>query len=367
MIQETSSVARQVDSAFFWIGGICLLLLVCNTVAMIVFAVKYRRSRARTAAQIASNRLLETVWIVVPTMIVLWMFYVGFRNFRAIRTPPSNAMIVEVTGRQWSWSFHYPTENVDAGEMAVPVNVAVKAELTTPIGDVIHGFYIPDFRIKEDALPGKHTYVWFKAERKGTYNIFCSQFCGAGHSQMRTLLRVLSPEDYKRWIEKLAAMKYKPLVFEGIVDPNFKEFGKSGLNIESKPLFGTFCASCHGVKGDGSGLPGVARNFTQLKGWKRSLKVTDIFRTLMLGVDGTQMRPFPNLTPWEKVALAHYVRAFLKEKPPRDTKADYDRLVQEFQLDKIQGPPRSIPVERAMALLVQEASRPATSSAASRP
>jgi hypothetical protein len=126
---------------------------------------------------------------------------------------------------------------------------------------------------------------------------------------------------------------------------------------------GLTCQECHGPAGDGSGLPGQARNFTKPDGWKRSPKVADIYRTLMEGVPGTQMRPFPNLTPWERVALAHYVRSFLKGQAPQDTRPDYDALVKVYGLDKIQPPKQPLPIDQAMKLLVEDRNPPSTTPA----
>jgi cytochrome c len=151
--------------------------------------------------------------------------------------------------------------------------------------------------------------------------------------------------------------KYRPLEVGAMIDPKNLGFGKDQLNIDGAAIFGASCASCHGSAGDGSGLPGQARNMTVLTGWKRGAKVTDIYRTLSEGIEGTQMRPYPNLTPWERIAVAHYVRSFLKEPRPEDTPEDCQAMIEEYGLDKVQAPKQTIPIERAMELLVMEAGR----------
>ena len=353
MLLATSEITRSVDRAFLLIGGVSILLLAGITIAIIVLVVYFGRDRATTTKQIHGHTVLEITWIVVPVLIVTWMFYVGYEGFALMRSVPDDAMVVEVTGRQWTWSFRYPEEKIDATEMVVPVGVPVKVELTAPEGDVVHSFYIPDFRVKEDAVPGQNTYLWFESDREGSFHIFCAEFCGKDHSKMISTLRVVSQEEYDRWVKDIRSKKYQPLEFEGVENPESEMFAK--LDIDASALYGTFCASCHGAAGDGSGLPGVARNFTSADNWKRSPKVTDIYRTLSEGIPDTQMRPYPNLSPWERVALAHYVRAFLKTDPPKDTRADYDALVQEYELDKVQAPTESIPIDRAMEILVEEA------------
>ncbi len=354
MILALSDITREVDRALMFLGVASLILLAGITVAMIFFALRYRRAATTSTAQIHGNAKLEILWIVIPTIIVTWMFFVGFKGFFMMRNVPDGAMVVEVTGKQWMWSFRYPEEKLDTVEMVVPVNTPVKVELTAPPGDVVHSFYIPDFRVKEDCVPSMDTYLWFEAEREGIYNIFCAEFCGKDHSQMISLLKVVSQSDYDKWVRDQRAKRYKPLVFEAVVDSKHPEFGPDKLNIDAAAMYKTFCLSCHGEKGDGSGLPGVARDFTTPTDWKKSTKVADIYRTLTEGIDGTQMRPYPNLTPWERIALAHQVRTFIKDGAPPDTEEDYAALIREYELDKMKAPSETIPIERAIEILGNE-------------
>lgn len=354
MMLALSNITREVDHAFMLLGVTSLVLLVGITIVMVVFAARFRRGSTPATTQIKGHAALEILWIIIPTIIVTWMFFVGFKGFLMMRDVPADAMVVEVTGKQWMWSFHYPEEKLDTVEMVVPVNKPVKVTLTAPADDVVHSFYIPDFRVKEDAVPAMETHLWFEAEREGTYDIFCAEFCGKNHSAMISQLKVVSLKDYDAWVRGEHARRYKPLVFEAVVDPQHAGFGPDGLNIDSDALYKTFCLSCHGAAGDGSGLPGVARNFTSPTDWKKSTKVADIFRTLTEGIDGTQMRPYPNLTPWQRVALAHRIRAFVKDPPPPDTQEEYAALVKEYELDKVKAPGETLPVERAIDILSNE-------------
>ncbi len=150
------------------------------------------------------------------------------------------------------------------------------------------------------------------------------------------------------------AKRFQPLVYEAFVDPQHATFGDEGLRIDAESIFLTFCASCHGAAGDGSGLPGIARDFRTATEWKRSPKAVDIFRTLTEGVAETQMRAYPNISPWERVALAHHVHAFMTDPGPDATAEDYAALVEEYELDKIQPPGKTISVEQAMEILSRE-------------
>lgn len=353
-----SDIVRDVDRSLMLVGGACILLLIGITVAMLILVARYQRGRRKTTVQIEGHRLLEAVWITVPTLIVIWMFFVGYGSYAFIRQTPADGLVVQVTGRQWAWSFHYPAQGVDSDRMVVPAGTDVKCELSAPPEDVIHGFFIPDLRIKQDVLPNRTTELWFRADRPGVHDIFCTVFCGKDHSRMYTTLTVVSPEDFEKWVREQVVVKYQPLVFEAVSDPRLPKFAE--LGIDGGRLYDTFCASCHGKTGDGSGLPNEARDFRLLAGWKRSPKVVDIYRTLTLGVDGTRMRAYPNFSPWERLAVAHHVRSFLADQAPKDSRQDYDTLVAEYGLDKIQPPKKPIPIERAMEILVREA-------AASRP
>jgi cytochrome c oxidase subunit II len=350
---DVSSLTGEIDRSFWLVGAVTVALLVITTGAMIVFAIRYRRSRRRIAEQVHGHIVLEIIWIAVPTLIVLWMFVVGLRPFLKARAIPRGAYTIQVTGRQWVWSFHYPDSGVDSTQMVVPANTDIRLELTSMPTDVIHGFFLPDFRLKQDALPGQLTYLWLNADRLGTFDIFCTQYCGKDHSQMHTLMKVVGPGEFTAWVEAQIAKRYRPVPFEAVAEANWPGFGPADLNIDSKVLYDTFCLSCHGANGDGSGLPGQARDFRSPARWKHSPKVTDIFRTLVNGVPGSQMRPFPSLTPCEKVALGHYVRHFLATTPPADSRADFEKLVQEFGLDQMRPPPRPLPIEEAMEELVR--------------
>jgi hypothetical protein len=176
---------------------------------------------------------------------------------------------------------------------------------------------------------------------------------------MISLLKVVEPEEFDAWIEGERAKRFKPLVREAFFDSSHPTFGRGELDIDATALYKTFCQSCHGETGDGSGLPGVARNFTEAKDWKNGRRVADIYRTLTDGIKDTQMRAFPNLTPWERVALSHQVRTFMGEDAPPDSEDEVVALFEKYGLDKVQAPGKTIPVERAMEILSNEAEQAA--------
>ena len=196
MFLGPSNTTGKVDSAFIFILAVCVALLCIVTFFMIFFLVKYNRKRHTQHEEIKESAMLEIVWTVIPTVLVLLMFYFGWVDFEFLRNPPKNAMTVNVIGRQWSWLFKY--ENGKQSDVLnVPAGKSVKLILTSE--DVIHSLFIPAFRVKEDCVPGMKTHLWFNAEKLGSYDIFCTEYCGVGHSHMRSKVIVLSDNDFNKW------------------------------------------------------------------------------------------------------------------------------------------------------------------------
>ncbi len=351
MYPAVSNFAKEVDSAFYWIGGICVALLVGITITMVLFVVKYRRSRNPKAEPIEGNLLLEVTWIVIPTILVLFMFFKGYEGFKLMRTVPENAKVIEVVGQRWFWTFNYPDQGITSDRLFVPVNTSIKLEMTAPPDDVVHSLYLPTFRVKEDCVPGRDTHLWFHPDKEGTFNIFCAEYCGKDHSKMITKLIVLSASEYEKWIAGKIADRNKPVVMEKAIDPASAEI----VERDGEKLYKTYCLSCHGAQGQG-GLVEGSRDFRSLDGWKRSPKLTDIFRTLTEGVDGTQMRSFANLPPWDRFALGHKVASFYQgANRPASTPEEIEKLEKDYELDKKVTPRQTIPIEEAMRKIADEA------------
>ncbi|MEJ2695830.1 MAG: cytochrome c oxidase subunit II [Candidatus Sulfobium sp.] len=198
MFLGPSNTSGKVESAFVIVTVMCVVLLVTITIAMLVFLFKYNKKRNSRAAETKDNIPLEVTWTIVPTILVLIMFYFGWVNFEYIRNPPKDAMPVNVIGRQWEWSFKYQNGK-GSNVLKVPVGKPVKLEMTSE--DVIHSFFVPAFRVKEDCVPGMTTHLWFIADEVGTYDIFCTEYCGVGHSHMRSKLIAMKDSDFEEWYE----------------------------------------------------------------------------------------------------------------------------------------------------------------------
>ncbi|MBZ4647078.1 MAG: cytochrome c oxidase, subunit [Clostridia bacterium] len=191
------SAVNKVDFAFILIYSIAAVVLLGITFAMVYFLFKYNKKRHPEPADIKGNLLAEVLWTVIPTIIFMGMFFVGWDSFVALRSVPKNAIEINVEGKMWSWKFTYPNGKVDK-ELYVPINKPVKLNITS--ADVIHSFYVPAYRIKIDAVPGLTTYAWFNPNKKGDYDILCAEYCGVRHAYMLSKVHVVDEEEYAKFI-----------------------------------------------------------------------------------------------------------------------------------------------------------------------
>lgn len=190
------SIADRVDSVFLYIFVLSAIFLVGITVVMVYFTLKYSRKRNVTPVDIEGNPWLEATWTLIPLVLFLSMFYFGWTDFSYMRNPPRDAMVIEVTARQWAWSFKYPNGK-RSDELYVALNRPVKVELRSQ--DVLHGFAIAAFRIKEDVVPGKANYTWFLPTLLGTFDIQCTVMCGVHHTYMLSKVHVLPEDEFRAW------------------------------------------------------------------------------------------------------------------------------------------------------------------------
>ena len=193
-----TDTVEQIDSVFLYILGTSLVLLLLVTVLMIYFAIRFRRSRNPEPSDIRGNWLLETVWTVIPTILALSMFYVGWQSYLGLRKVPAGAIEIEVIGQQFSWIFIYPNEKATEDELIVPRGSPIKLNVTSE--DVNHSLFIPAFRVKIDAVKGLESYVWFFADEAGEYDVLCAEYCGVAHADMTGVLRIVEEPEYRAWL-----------------------------------------------------------------------------------------------------------------------------------------------------------------------
>lgn len=278
------STAEAVNPVFMFLFGACLVLLVGITVAMGYFVVRYHRSRApQPTSQADGNLWLEIVWTLLPTLLVLAMFWYGWQEYLVLRTVPKDALPVTATARMWAWEFSYANGR-KSPKLYVPAGKPVRVDLVSK--DVIHGFFLPAFRVKRDVVPGMPNHAWFVADKPGTYDLFCSQYCGTGHSAMITTVVALPEKEFAEWLEHGAGG------------------GEEAGHVDGRKLAEEKgCLGCHSL--DGS--PGVGPTFKGImgrrevvvtKGAERTISVDDAYlRRSIHDPQADLVKGFPPIMP----------------------------------------------------------------------
>jgi len=188
--------AQKSDAVFFYVFGLSVAFLVFITALMIYFVIRYSKKRHPVAAQIEGHTGLEIVWTVVPLVLFLSIFYYGWTNYEYMAQAPRESMVIKVMARQWNWSFEYPNGK-KTKVLFAPLDRPMKLEVRS--ADVVHGFYVPSFRLKIDAVPARANTTWFQATRPGSYDIECTVICGVDHSLMLSKVIVVPEEEFKLW------------------------------------------------------------------------------------------------------------------------------------------------------------------------
>jgi cytochrome c oxidase subunit 2 len=228
--ERASTVAGDVDYLFNFILYVSLFFFALIVVLMVVFVVRYRRRPGVEPPPSRShNTALELLWSGIPLLIVVYIFYVGFRTYMDMRTPPRESYEINVIAGQWDWTFKYPN-GVVSSDLHVPVDQPVRLVLSSR--DVIHSLFIPQFRVKMDAVPGRYNKVWFKAVTPGEFDLWCAEYCGTKHSDMLAQVVVHTAGDFEAWLA--GRQKY-------LSDLPPAELGRE--------IYRRNCASCHSTDG----------------------------------------------------------------------------------------------------------------------
>lgn len=249
--EQASDFAHKVDYANYVVNDLSIFFTVLIVGAMLYFAIKYRRKNGvdHETPRIEGNNTLEILWTVIPTIICIWVAWLGYDSFVDMRTVPKDAYEINVVGRKWAWDFEYKTGKRTTGEIVVPVDTPIKLVMTSK--DVLHSFFIPVMRTKHDVIPGRYTYIWFRPIKTGDFQVFCTEYCGDQHSSMLARLKVLPKADFERWSTdfsaEIKAASLKP-----------SDLGKELYQNKQ-------CVTCHSL--DGS--PRVGPSWLKLFGSKR--------------------------------------------------------------------------------------------------
>jgi cytochrome c oxidase subunit 2 len=198
--EQASTLAPQTDALLFFLLAISAFFVVLIAGLIIVFMIRYRRRDPDEIPEHVHGSLaLEIGWTLPPFVIAMVIFFWGASLFATIQRPPDDAMNIDVVGKQWMWKLQHMEGRREIDELHVPVGTPVKLTMTSE--DVIHSFFVPAFRIKQDAVPGRYTTTWFEATKPGSYHLFCAEYCGTLHSGMIGHVIAMEPAEYQAWLQ----------------------------------------------------------------------------------------------------------------------------------------------------------------------
>lgn len=260
LFQNITDVGNSVDFTFLFIFVVCVFFLIANTAVMLYFCWKFHYKKNPVGTNIEGNTTIEVIWTVIPTILVMMMFYYGLA-FNQMKNVPDDALKIKVKAYKWAWAFEYPNKkklekqelgskdwNIRMPVLKIPVGRAVEFEMEST--DVVHSLYIPAFRVKKDVLPFIKTGLWFKTNKIGRYDLFCTEYCGDAHSRMYTQVEVVSQEEFDEWY-------------------NTKDEGQAltgaALVKKGKEVFSN-CMACHSTDGSrrvGPSLKGLFARTTE--------------------------------------------------------------------------------------------------------
>lgn len=213
--EDVSTFGGEIDSLFYLIYYITAATFILVTLLMVVFLVIYREQPGRRATYTHGNTTLEIIWTIVPAAILIVLSFMSVSTWATVkRQAPDSDFELQVTAKQFNWEIVYPgadgkfdtdDDKKFDNDLHVPVNKVVRVHLQS--SDVIHSFFLPNLRLKQDAVPGRNILVWFEATKPGKYELPCAELCGFGHSGMKGWLFVHTPEEYTKWAEEHLAAK----------------------------------------------------------------------------------------------------------------------------------------------------------------
>lgn len=302
MVTGWPNLANPADSVFFLILAISIFLLVATTGVMVYFVFRYSRKRNPVAEDIKENVAVEIVWTVIPTVLVLVIFFAGWKGFQYMRTVPPDAMEVRVTARQWSWTFEYENGKQES-MLKVPVGKPIKLLITS--ADVLHSLSIPAYRVKEDCVPGRQTYLWFQPDEAGTYDLFCTEYCGVSHSGMITKVEVMESSEFAAWYETGESSRADEK------EKRHSQVKKQAIAPDGKKLIALKgCVSCHSIDGTAKigpsfkGLYGKTETVIH-EGTERQVLLDKAFlKEKLLQPEINRIKGFPPIMPSQQGQLS---------------------------------------------------------------
>ncbi len=279
--RQGSTIAERIDGAWdaaYWVSIVFFILVAGATV---LFAIKYRRRTEHDkTSPISHNTTIEVVWTAIPLAILIVLFFIGMRGYVHASVAPAESYEINVTGEMYLWTFTYPDGTTTVNELAVPRGRPVRLILSSK--DILHSFYIPEFRIKQDTVPGSYTSVWFEATDVRETVILCTEYCGVGHSNMLATVKVMEPSDFEKWLEGSNNSDLPP-----------EELGKA-LFVKRA------CSTCHSLDGtrlQGPSLKGLFGRQEELADGSTIIADENYFRESVFNPAGQIVRGYPAVMP----------------------------------------------------------------------
>jgi len=298
---QASTTAHEIDALFNFILWASVIILAGVTFYMVYYAWKYRRrSHADRPVDVHPSKWLELSWVVIPSLLVLVVFFWGFKAFVSAGISPDNAYEIRVVGKKWLWEFEYPNGTTSVGDLYVPVGEPVELVMTST--DVIHSFFIPAFRVKHDAVPNRYSTIWFEVKEQGEYQVLCTEYCGTSHSEMYAKVIAVDRGTFNEWVRTGGDDSSLPLP-------------RLGEELYTQQA----CNACHSI--DGS--PKVGPSWLGTWGEERPLAgggtaVMDANYTvesivqpqakIVAGYENAAMPAYPNLSERDLAGIVAYIR-----------------------------------------------------------
>ena len=298
---QASTTAHEIDALFNFILWASVIILAGVTFYMVYYAWKYRRrSHADRPVDVHPSKWLELSWVVIPSLLVLVVFFWGFKAFVSAGIAPDNAYEIRVVGKKWLWEFEYPNGTTSVGDLYVPVGEPVELVMTST--DVIHSFFIPAFRVKHDAVPNRYSTIWFEVKEQGEYQVLCTEYCGTSHSEMYAKVIAVDRGTFNEWVRTGGDDTSLPLP-------------RLGEELYTQQA----CNACHSI--DGS--PKVGPSWLGTWGEERPLAgggtaVMDANYTveaivqpqakIVAGYENAAMPAYPNLSERQLAGIVAYIR-----------------------------------------------------------
>jgi cytochrome c oxidase subunit 2 len=230
---QASTFASQIDTLYFVLIALAAMFAIPVAVLIIFFAIRYRRgTEANRVWPSIAHYKLEVAWSVIPLILAMGVFTWATTLYFRIHSPPNDALQISIVGKQWMWKAQHPNGRREINQLHIPVGRPVK--LTMISQDVIHSFFIPAFRVKQDVLPGRYTTMWFEATKTGQFHLFCAEYCGTDHAGMGGQIIVMEQAQYQQWLSGSASNEPPAVTGERL----FTQLG---------------CATCHHADGSGRG------------------------------------------------------------------------------------------------------------------